>query len=264
MRCRTARRGARARRDERGGDPRAGRAERVPERDAAAVRVDVPRLPALVEPGVVEELQDDRCEGLVDLDHGHVVPGQAAFAAPARMRAGCRGASGTGRRRRARTRRTVHAARVRADDAASLVTSIAAAPSTIALELPAVILPPALNAGWSEASFSSEVSRRGFSSTATSTAAPAAPTSTGTISRSKRPSSMAAIARRCDSSEYSSSSLPREPPFVGDHLGRDALRHDLPALVELRGEPSNPFAVRFEPMGTRDIDSTPEATTTSR
>ena len=29
-------------------------------------------------------------------------------------------------------------------------------------------------------------------------------------------------------------------------------------------KPSNPPAVRFEPIGTRDIDSTPEATTTSR
>ena len=36
-------------------------------------------------------------------------------------------------------------------------------------------------------------------------------TSTGTISRSKRPSSIAAIARRCDSSEYASSSS-RESP----------------------------------------------------
>ena len=85
--------------------------------------------------------------------------------------------------------------------ASSLTTSIAAAPSTIALELPAVTLPSSLKAGASEASFSSDVSRRGFSSTATRTAAPAAPTSTGTISRSKRPSSIAAIARRCDSYE---------------------------------------------------------------
>jgi len=27
--------------------------------------------------------------------------------------------------------------------------------------------------------------------------------------------------------------LAREPPLVGDHLGRDPLRHDLPALEEL-------------------------------
>ena len=95
--------------------------------------------------------------------------------------------------------------------AASLVTSIAAAPSTIALELPAVTLPSSLNAGLSDASFSSDVSRLGFSSTATRTAAPPAPVSTGTISRSKRPSSIAAIARRWDSYEYSSRSSRERP-----------------------------------------------------
>ncbi len=65
--------------------------------------------------------------------------------------------------------------------------------------------PSGRNAGWSEASFSADVSRRGASSTANSTAAPAAPTSTGTISFSNLPSSIAAIARRCDSSENASS-----------------------------------------------------------
>ena len=86
--------------------------------------------------------------------------------------------------------------------AASLVTSTAAAPSTIWLEFPAVTLPSGRNAGWSEASFSADVSRRGASSTAKSDAARAgSPTSTGTISFSNRPSSIAAIARRCDSSE---------------------------------------------------------------
>ena len=84
--------------------------------------------------------------------------------------------------------------------AASLVTSIAAAPSTIALELPAVIFPSSLKAGQLQlGELLGDVSRRGFSSTATSTAAPPAPTSTGTISRSNRPSSVAAIARRWDS-----------------------------------------------------------------
>ncbi len=44
------------------------------EGDPAAVRVDVPRDPALVEPRVLEELEDDAGEGLVDLDHPDVVP----------------------------------------------------------------------------------------------------------------------------------------------------------------------------------------------
>src|SRR6266540_4232262 len=46
------------------------------EGDAAAVRVHVPGFPALVEARVGEELEHDGGEGLVDLDHGHVVPGE--------------------------------------------------------------------------------------------------------------------------------------------------------------------------------------------
>ena len=51
-----------------------GGAEWVTERDAAAVRVHVTRLPAAVEPGVGEGLQDDGRERFVDLDHLDVVP----------------------------------------------------------------------------------------------------------------------------------------------------------------------------------------------
>src|SRR5262249_6616937 len=52
---------------------RAGRAEGMAERDAAAVRVDVGA--AFLEPRVVCELQHDRRERLVDLDDRDVVPG---------------------------------------------------------------------------------------------------------------------------------------------------------------------------------------------
>ena len=44
----------------------------MPERDAAAVRVDV--VQPLLEAGVVRELQHDRRERLVHLDDGDVVP----------------------------------------------------------------------------------------------------------------------------------------------------------------------------------------------
>ena len=50
-----------------------------------------------------------------------------------------------------------------------------------------MITPSGMNAGESEASFSADVSARGASSTPKRTAAPAAPTSTGTISFSKLP-----------------------------------------------------------------------------
>src|SRR6266480_1069863 len=60
--------------DERRGDARTGRAERMPERDAAAVRVHVAGLPALAELCVLQELEHDRRERLVHLDHRHVVP----------------------------------------------------------------------------------------------------------------------------------------------------------------------------------------------
>ena len=47
------------------------------ERDPAAVRVHIARLPSFLEARVCEELEDHRCERLVDLDHRHVVPGEA-------------------------------------------------------------------------------------------------------------------------------------------------------------------------------------------
>src|SRR3954453_22336170 len=63
-------------RDKRGRDPRPGGPERVAERNAAAVRIHVSGVVALLQPRVREELAHDRGERLVDLDHGDVVPGQ--------------------------------------------------------------------------------------------------------------------------------------------------------------------------------------------
>ena len=144
------------------------------------------------------------------------------------------------------------------DAADSLVTRTAAAPSTIWLELPAVTTPSGRNAGWSDASRSAEVSRRGASSTPTRTAAPAAPTSTGTISFSNRPSSIAATARRCDSSEYASSCSrpsPHSLAITSAEMPCGTICHRSRSLSE-RSPP-------FEPIGTRDIISTPAETTTS-
>src|SRR5919204_74040 len=65
-------------------DPCTGRAERVSERDPAAVRVDV--VPTIFDSGVARELQDHRRECLVDLDHRHVLPRQRGAAERLRAR----------------------------------------------------------------------------------------------------------------------------------------------------------------------------------
>src|SRR5215218_2981067 len=72
----------------------------------------------------------------------------------------------------------------------SLVTITQEAPSFTPGALPAVVVPSASTTGSRDASFSSEVSRRGLSSVATP--------STPTISSSKRPASIAATARSCE------------------------------------------------------------------
>ena len=77
--------------------------------------------------------------------------GRVAVQHPVRVDAGETERDETGPRRRDRA----------CWQAASLATSIAAAPSTIWLEFPAVTTPSGMNAGCSEASFSSDVSRRG-------------------------------------------------------------------------------------------------------
>ena len=78
----------------------------------------------------------------------------------------------------------------------ALISSRAAAPSFSPEELPAVTVPFLRKAGFSRARASSEVSRRGRSSTQTMTGSPFfCGTGTGRISSSARPESMAAIAR---------------------------------------------------------------------
>ena len=79
--------------------------------------------------------------------------------------------------------------------------TMAAAPSLAPAALPAVMLNPSISgcSGFSEASFSRLVSRRGCSSTAKVIVVPSRRfTSRGTISSSKLPASMAATARWCE------------------------------------------------------------------
>ena len=83
------------------------------------------------------------------------------------------------------------------------MTTSAAAPSLTPGALPAVVVPSGSKTGFSLASFSIDVSRRGPSSTAKSP--------TGTISDSKRPSSIAFTARSCERSAQASWSS-REMP----------------------------------------------------
>jgi hypothetical protein len=84
------------------------------------------------------------------------------------------------------------------------MTTTAAAASLIPEALPAVTVPPASNAGLSFANPSSETSGRACSSTLNSTVSLRCLTSTGTTSCSNRPASIAATARRCDSTANAS------------------------------------------------------------
>ena len=160
--------------------------------------------------------------------------------------------------------------------AASLAISTAAEPSTICDELPAVTTPSGRNAGLSAASAAAEVSRRGASSTAnTAGAATAAPpacntvllasspvgasgSSIGTISRSNLPPSEAASARRCDSSEYASSAS-RDRCHSSASSSAEVPCITISCRSVMRSEIEPPF----EPIGTRDIISTPAETTRS-
>ena len=78
------------------------------------------------------------------------------------------------------------------------------------LELPAVTVPPARNAGCSVASFSAVVPGRGCSSAVSSPA--------GTSSSANRPASCAAAQRACDSRRERVLILTRDAPALGDVL----------------------------------------------
>ena len=124
--------------------------------------------------------------------------------------------------------------------------------------------PSVLNAGCNDASFSSDVSRRGVSSTAKRTTAPPAPTSTGMISFSNLPSSVAATARRCDSSEYSSSDSRvrfHSSAITSAEIPCGTMGQRSPIFSFTAPQPMSP---RFDPIGTRVMCSTPAAMTTSR
>ena len=86
------------------------------------------------------------------------------------------------------------------------------------------------------------------------------------------PPSVAAAARSCDSSANSSSCCAAQAPALGDHLRADALVEHRRAGRRERVARTGPAPARRtagrtptaeEPIGTRDIDSTPPATTTS-
>ena len=89
--------------------------------------------------------------------------------------------------------------------------TIAAAPSTTALALPAVMMPPGSNAGGRRAIASAPASSRMWVSyrTLTGSAAPSRCTVTGSISSSNQPASRARLAFRCER-RPSSSACSRE------------------------------------------------------
>src|SRR5262245_17802008 len=144
------------------------------------------------------------------------------------------------------------------DAFASLATRTPAAPSQIWLEFPAVTTPSGRKAGLSAASASRDVSRRGVSSTAKSVPTCGFCTSTGTISFSKRPSSIAASARRCDSRDTASSSS-----RVRFHSSAIASAERPCGTICQRSKSLSESSPPFEPIGTRDIISTPPETTRS-
>ena len=161
-------------------------------------------------------------------------------------------------------------------------TSVAAAPSLIPDEFPAVTDPPSRNAGRSLASASIEVSARGCSSRVTSTGSLFfCGTSTGTIWSSKRPPSIAATARWWDSSAnascrsrvtsrsapYRSTTFSAVSPIeygwcIADSRG---LMNRQPSVVSWRCvAPRSQAASAFPSTnGARVIDSTPPARNTS-
>ena len=88
------------------------------------------------------------------------------------------------------------------------------------------------------------MSRRGASSTRNCSSPPSA---TGTSSRSKRPPSIAAIARRFDSSAYASSCSAGDPPLLRDLLRRDPLIDDRPPGRDLLVQPGKALDTEVRP-----------------
>jgi hypothetical protein len=144
-----------------------------------------------------------------------------------------------------------------------VVTSSAADPSEIWLALPALITPPAWNGVLRPASFSSVPPGRMPSSALTTVPSGVV---TGTICSSNAPPDCALAARSCERSAYSSSWVREKPqrvaiisaptPWLGATPSYRA-RNEGPS-----GLPVDPSPTEL-PIGTRLIDSTPPATTTS-
>ena len=144
-----------------------------------------------------------------------------------------------------------------ARDACSLAISTAAAPSQICDELPAVTLPSGRNAGSSAASASgtcrAAASRRRRSARRRAGSSPRRGRS-----RSRSGPRRSPPARRGATRASTRRVARATAPLLRDHLGRDSLPNDLPLVEQLRDR-SPPF----DPIGTRDIISTPAETTTS-
>ena len=231
-------------------DARAGGAERMAERRAAAVGVhalaregaEIARHPGAVaqEGRILQRLQvegDLRREGFVDLPEMDVVVARdrgARAGAGWRRPAPSAGPRRGSRRRRSPSRPVSRAACWPADASRPFVeaTQMAAAPSVSGEELPAVRR--ALAAGAVErraaarASFSSDVSLRGMVSRVTSP--------TGITRSSKKPRSQAATALRWLASAISSCSSRADLPFLGGDLGVLAHAHAGGAVADRRDE----------------------------
>ena len=216
----------------------------------------------VLEARVAHELERDRRERLVDLDHRDVVqrePGPAR--APSRTPAGCRAASGAGRRRRARTRRSApRGSSPSARRARSLAISTAAAPSQIWLELPGGDLAVGQERRLERGELlGRRVAARRLVDREAATPACASPRPRPARSRARScPRRSRASARRCDSSEYASSSS-RERPHSSAITSAEMPCGTICQRSSRRSERSPPF----EPIGTRDIISTPAETTRS-
>ena len=244
---------------QRGQQPRAGVAERVPERDRAAVDVDDRRVELLPLGQAGERLRRER---LVELDRGEVAPADAgALQRLARRLDGADavelrldGAGGAARDPRQRRRPP------------SAESSSAEAPSFIGDELPAVTVPSLRNTGFSVASFSSVVSARMFSSRSSSLAS-------RSTSSANAPRSQAAPALRWLRERERVLLLARDAVPVGEDLGALAERRPStrrasrgltirqPSVVEcivslVRGNGLSGFCTTH---GARLIDSTPPA-----
>ena len=157
--------------------------------------------------------------------------------------------------------------------AARDITTTAQAPSEIGDELPAVIVPSAVNAGFSLASTSAVVSPRIPSSSRISIGSPRrCGTCTGTISSSNRPFFCAAAARWCDRAANSSCSARLIPSrrlcrSVDSPIGTWSKASVSPSYAIESSISTAPYLWPVRSAGSRCgalvIDSMPPATTTS-